>query len=162
MFQLSLLFILSLFLHLTLFYFLSLPWFFCLPDPCDPVSFPGVPGLGKATNTISVISFAACMKEKKSWLSKPPQCYSKENATRHMTWVLGLCKWTAPQLHSLTLQTSHIFSLQPSSTLGFSKPFPVSRQPLSKSLPLPLSPWSVTPSLMQSQMGWNYCIIKSV
>lgn len=59
--------------------------FFCLTDPCDPVSFPGVPGLGKATNTISVMSFAAWMKEKKSWLSKPPQCYSKENSTRHIT-----------------------------------------------------------------------------
>lgn len=53
--------------------------------PRDPLSLPGVPGLGNATNTISVMSFAAWMKERKSWLSKPPQRHSEENTTRHMT-----------------------------------------------------------------------------
>lgn len=56
-----------------------------LPDPLDPLGFPGVPGPGNATNTISVMSFVAWMKEKKSWLSKPPWHSSEENMTRHMT-----------------------------------------------------------------------------
>lgn len=63
--------ILSMFLHLR--------------DPCNPASFPRVPGLGNATNTISVMSFAAWMKERKSWLSKPPQRCGEGNVRRHMT-----------------------------------------------------------------------------
>lgn len=79
------------------------------PDPRDPVSFPGVPGLGKATNTISVMPFTAWMKEKKSCLS--PACQNHLNATAKKTLpdTWQILRFVQMDSSAPPLQTSHTY-----------------------------------------------------
>lgn len=145
-----------------------------LSDPCHPPSFPGAPGLGDATNTISVMLFAAWMKERRSWLSKSPQhCSGKRNPT--LDRFLGSYKRTAPHCTLLpsppcSLTSYPLDPVAPYTSFLFLRAISSAMTPRDNSrnvLTLTPSPKSVAPPLPHSpppnppcQMGQNYCIIK--